>query len=449
MRLVAASLLVAACLSAALAAPPTTLPRPTIQQLEWSGMGIGCLIHFNMQTYDPTLSLGNVPDISVFNPEKLDTDQWVQACRSFGGKYAVMVVKHNDGFALWPTKAYDAVGKQYSVQYSKFRDGKEDIFGNFINSCAKFGVRPGVYCSASENYLMGVTAGRVVNGTKEQQDAYNQIVLTMFTELWSNYGPLTEIWFDGGVLPVSEGGPDVQPLIEKLQPQAVIFNPPTPVNGIRWVGNELGVASDPNWATVDDSQQCAWGATNGDPNGGIWCPTECDTTLMSQDQWFWNPNGNAPLRPIDELRTVFLSTVGHGCNLLMDISPDTDGLVPEDHTTLYTQLGQYIDKFGRSATIASTSGAGKEVVLRIHPTATVGAVLIREDISLGQRIRSYVIEGETQPNQWTQIANGTAIGSSRIHMIDAPVALAAVRLRVDDSVDIPFISELAVLPKPE
>jgi alpha-L-fucosidase len=70
-------------------------------------------------------------------------------------------------------------------------------------------------------------------------------------------------------------------LLAQLQPQAVAFNGyGVSKNPARWIGTEMGVAPDPNWST---------GVTNdgGDPDSPIFCPAECDTTLQSEDRWFW------------------------------------------------------------------------------------------------------------------------------------------------------------------
>jgi hypothetical protein len=48
---------------------------------------------------------------------------------------------------------------------------------------------------------------------------YNQT-----SELWGNYGDLVELWFDGGLIPVSQGGPDVAPILKQYQPNAIVFN---------------------------------------------------------------------------------------------------------------------------------------------------------------------------------------------------------------------------------
>ena len=95
-------------------------------------------------------------------------------------------------------------------------------------------------------------------------------------------------------------------------------------------GTEAGVAPYPTWST---------GTTNdgGDPDSNIWNPAECDTTLMTDDKWFWIKD--QPLRSLSELVDVYHNTVGRNCQLMMDMSPDRTGLIPAAHAARYKQLG--------------------------------------------------------------------------------------------------------------
>ena len=113
-----------------------------------------------------------------------------------GAKYAVLVAKHCSGFSLWPTDAHD-----YSIKQSPWKNGEGDIVADFIASCKKYNIKPGIYASTTANgYLYVDNPGVVQEGGPVTQEEYNQIVTQQLTELWSNYGELFEIWFDGGVL---------------------------------------------------------------------------------------------------------------------------------------------------------------------------------------------------------------------------------------------------------
>jgi len=53
------------------------------------------------------------------------------------------------------------------------------------------------------------------------QAQYDQIVAGHLKELWGNYGPLDEIWFDGGYPPSLAG--QLRLLFQQLQPHVVAF----------------------------------------------------------------------------------------------------------------------------------------------------------------------------------------------------------------------------------
>ena len=98
---------------------------------------------------------------------------------------------------------------------------------DFIASCKKYGIKPGIYASTTANGFLHVdNPGIVQEGSPVTQEEYNAIVTKQLTELWSNYGDLFEIWFDGGVLSPKEGGADVLSLVKELQPKAIAFQGP-------------------------------------------------------------------------------------------------------------------------------------------------------------------------------------------------------------------------------
>ena len=174
---------------------------PSKAQLKWADAEIGAMYHFDLQVFEPAYkwreNWNYHPDLSIFNPKELDTDQWLLAAKAAGATYAVLVAKHCSGFSLWPTNAHP-----YSVKNTPWRNGQGDIVKDFIASCKKYGIKPGIYASASANaYFKVENPGLVISGNAEEQEKYKEVVKTQLTELWSQYGKLFEVWFDGGVLP--------------------------------------------------------------------------------------------------------------------------------------------------------------------------------------------------------------------------------------------------------
>ena len=314
---------------------------PNADVLAWTKRELGAFFSFNMITMVPEirntgyfcLHAGRtatwLPPPDTFSPDLLDLDQWMQAAVAMGAKYAVLTAQHCSGFSMWPTDIYDDTGFEYaySTRYSDFRGGSYDVVRDFVDACAKYGVKPGIYYGLNENYYLNVADGKVLDTplvegqAKVTQELYGLIVLAQMKELWTNYGELSEIWFDGGC-----SVPDISEVITDflftVQPHAVYYNgcPPKNHNTIRWVGTETGMPNYPIWST---STNCGRGP--GSPDGEFFCPVESDTTLQEDEQWFWKPG--LPIRNLSELQQVYYHTVGQNTNLLLNIPGNSSGLI--------------------------------------------------------------------------------------------------------------------------
>lgn len=410
------------------------LAKPTPAQAAWHDMEVGMFYHFDMRTMSGVEKPINPAPLKIFNPTKLDTDQWLEAAKAIGAKYAILVVKHSSGFMLWQSDLYP-----YSVKQTPWRDGKGDILADFIRSCKKYDIKPGIYASMTCNSYWNVLAHKVNRGKGGDPEAlkkYSDMCEKMVTELWTKYGKFTEIWFDGGVLPVEKGGPDLVPILKKHQPQAVVFQSPER-GGIRWVGNEKGVADYPCWSTVKILNDPG----SGDPDGKIWNPGECDVPVRNH-HWFWNPNQDHKLYSLNELVDMYYKSVGRNCTLLLNANPNRDGLIPEADMKRYIEFGKEIRRrFSRP--IARTTGKGKKVELSLKNPSEINHVIIMEDIAQGERVRVYKVEGLLPDGQWIELCEGQSIGHKRIQVFDTKT-LKKIRLRVTKSAVEPIIRELAV-----
>ena len=424
--------------------------RPSQAQTKWAEAEVGVLIHFDMPVFEPGYNFRKDwnyhPDLSIFNPKELNTDQWIKAAKSIGATYAILVAKHCSGFSLWPTKAHP-----YSVKNTPWRNGQGDIVKDFIASCNKYGIKPGIYASTTANgYLKVDNPGKVVSGDPKEQKRYNDIVKMQLTELWSNYGKLFEVWFDGGVLPPEKGGFDVQALLKKYQPQALAFQGPFGFeNNIRWVGNERGVAPYPCWSRADSVTSSSGvveiKGLNGNPDGPFWCPGETDFPLRKntsfQGGWFWHKGQDDQIRSVDELFDRYCKSVGRNTNMLLGIVVDDRGLMPEPDVQRLKEFGDEINR-RFSNPIALTSGAGEKINLKLAKKQKINLVVLREDIAKGERIRKFVLEGKTEKG-WQKIFEGSCIGHKFIHQFDE-MEVEAVRLIILESKGEPQLSEVSV-----
>jgi alpha-L-fucosidase len=425
--------------------PLLSLAIPTAEQLAWHDMELGMFFHFDIPVYvsgKKPRSAKELPNPNLYQPTKLDTDQWMEAAKAFGAKYAVFVAKHESGFLQWQSDIYP-----YGVKQSSWRNGKGDVVADFVKSCHKYGIKPGFYASLMQNtYFDVVRPGLVKNGDAEAQARYVRISEQMLTELWTRYGKLFELWFDGGIIPPSKGGPDLAPIIQKLQPHAILYQgPPTLPNLIRWVGNERGIAPYPCWGTANTGTAedgFVEKAFAGNPDGKHWIPGECDVPLRNHD-WMWKPNRETSLYSLDELMEKYYCSVGRGCNLLVNACINPDGLVPEADFNRFAEFGKEIKRrFGKPQ--PSTAGAGKTVTLALGNPTPVNHVIVMEDIAAGQRVRAYKIEGRLASGDWKTLCDGVSIGHKRIQRFEN-TTVDAVRFVATQSVAEPKIRQLSAV----
>lgn len=421
--------------------------QPTPAQLAWLEQSdIGFLIHYNMASYLPVEYDGCnrnsslVPDIHLFDPALLNTDNWVQTFVDVGAKYAMLVVKHNCGFTTWPTQVQfqlttkETVHYNYSIAYSP-KSGT-DLLGNFVASCRRAGIRTGLYYSVVWNNWLNVQDSRVQPGPLSpgqlpiDQQTYESIVLKQLEELWMNYGQQLEIWFDGGYSQSLRDG--IVSLLRRYQTDASIFNGfGLTNNSIRNIGNEFGFARADTWLTVNVNGQ-------EDPDGQFFSPPECPTTLQVTDRWFYGGN-DFPLRPLHELIDAYHTSVGRNCKLVLDLAVSRDGIVDPRHASRYKELGDFIRTCYSTPLPANVTCTADNCMLQFASTQLVDRVVIRENLTspAGASIRQWSLDGLMMwgdcLNCWIEIppAKGQSIGHKRIVLFGEAVLVRAVRLNIE------------------
>jgi alpha-L-fucosidase len=422
------------------ARPQQTLPHPTAGQLAWENAELGIFFHYDLQVayphYRATSSWAShhAPFLSRTVP---DTNQWLLLAKAMGARYAVYVCKHNSGYMFFQSGAYP-----FGLRQSQWGHGKADMFRLFVNSCHKYGIQPGLYCSLSTNNFMRVQNNLIHNGkggTLVGQTAYAQICQRMETDLWSHYGPLFYCWFDGGTLPVRQGGPNLVPIVKKFQPDMVCFQGPPGVPGglTRWIGNEAGQAPYPCWETVEKYNQS--GA--GDANGLIWEPAEVDISVLRNDHWFWHPGRPNPLLTLHKLVDIYYHSIGRGCNLIINAPINRYGRIAKPVRKRLAAFGEEIRRrFAHP--LGETAGRGGQIVITFPQATTINNVMIMERISRGQRIRQYQVQGLIA-GHWVVLCQGSSIGHERLQQFKA-VKVKAVRLQVVKAIKTALISRFAV-----
>ncbi len=413
------------------------IAKPTKEQLAWQDMELGVLIHYCMEIYRPDLSgdwyktnrVRTELAPETINPEKLDPAQWVRSAARLGAKYAVLVTNHCTGFSLWDTKVND-----FSVAHTGWRGGGGDICREFVAACAEYGLRPGFYYSTGCNGYYNINDNWKWDYRSPAYQAYVKNVEAQVTELWTEYGELFEIWFDGGIVPPEKGGPDLTPILTKYQPHAICFQGPRDwAHDIRWVGNEDGLAPENCWASTNAGEARYDGtvpderAGTGDPDGKYYWPAECDmpnrTHRAFGGGWAWRAGEEDLLYTPDQLLDCYIRSVGRNANLLMGMAISTDGDFQDE--AQFRAFGDRIrETFGTPRAYAAHPAltAGR-CGLTFGETTPVRYVSIREEIADGQRIRGFRILADGRP-----VYEGECVGHRRIVPFDG---LAAREIAVE------------------
>ncbi len=425
---------------------------PTPGQVLWQECEVGLIYHYDISVAAGRFENDNNAykekfDPKQYDPAKLDTDQWISAATAADAKYAVFTATHFNGFLQWQSEAYP-----YGLKQTKWKNGKGDIFGDFVESCHKTGIRPGVYISTHRNgywdlwdYYVDQGKGR---GTPRQEE-FNRAAEKMVEELCANYGPLVEIWFDAGTKIPREGGPDVIPIFEKYQPDSVFYHS-SQRSDHRWIGNEEGYADYPCWATMPGGKYLSHNSPEwrnilgtGDPDGEIWSPGMVDIPFRGAQgihNWFWAPNQDHAVFSKDALVNMYYKSVGRNANLLIGEVVTPEGLVPDSDIARLKEFGDEI-RARFSNPLARTFGSGQSLELDFGEARRVNHVILQEDIKYGERVRKYRLEGLVEGN-WKPIASGESVGQKRIEQFDT-ISCEALRLQVEQSTSEPLIRDFS------
>jgi alpha-L-fucosidase len=389
------------------------LPKPTAAQLAWHNMEFYLFMHFGPNTFtDLEWGHGNEKE-EVFNPTQLDCNQWCRVAKAAGAKGIIITAKHHDGFCLWPSKF-----SKHTVRESKWKDGKGDVLKELSEACKKNGLKFGVYISPWDR-----------NHPDYGTEKYNDVFVGMMKELFTNYGPIWELWWDGANGEGPNGKKQVydwkrfKETVRKLSPSTVIFSDVGP--DIRWVGNENGIAGKTNWNTLNtDGFEPGEKAPStdtlnaGNVNGKYWIPAECDVSI--RPGWFYHKAEDSKVKTPEQLFQLYLKSAGRGANLLLNVPPDGRGLITEfDSSALavfkklreesfknnivtsakvyYTRSDEIItikslnDKNVKTS-FALTGNANNHISMKFLSAKKINCLVFKEDISAGQKVNNFFFQ---------------------------------------------------------
>ena len=443
-------------------------PLPSQAQLAYLGDELAAFIHFGPNTfYDQEWGTGQ-EEPERFNPTKLDVREWVRVLKETGFKKLIVVVKHHDGFVLYPTAHTD-----YSVKASPWRDGKGDLLLEVSKAATEFDMDMGVYLSPWDAHSPLYHVDREAD--------YNAYYLAQLKEILSNpdygnAGKFAEVWMDGAR---GEGAQKVNyefetwfETIRDLQGDCLIFS--TEATSIRWIGNERGYAGDPLWQKVKPDQLGTEAELDylqhGDPSGTLFSIGEADVSL--RPGWFYHEDQDP--KSLEELVEIYFHSVGRGTPLLLNIPPNQDGLFDERDSQRLYEFRAYCDELFKEDLALGSKVSGPalsedfachhltdgletslwasdaelpiQLELDLESPKAFDVIELREDLKLGQRIAAFHVQVELD-GVWQEFGSGFTVGYKRL-LRGSMVEAQKVRVIITEAQDLPVLSKISLYKTP-
>ena len=470
MRYIKNRALLALVLGAALSCTPALAPYgvlPTRQQVEWQKMEFNMFMHFGPNTFSGMEWGTGKETAEMFNPTAMDCRQWTSIAKAAGMKGVIITAKHHDGFCLWPNPV-----SRHTVARSPWRDGKGDVLKELSEACQADGLEFGIYISPWDR-----------NDPHYGTDEYNEVFVKTLEHALGGYGPVFEMWFDRACGEGSNGKKQVydwllfNSTVHKMQPDAVIFSDYGP--GCRWVGNERGHAGRTCWSRTVVNEDFTGPRLSrkelneGTMDGNIWAAAETDVSIRKG--WFWKEKENSTVKSLQHLLKIYYESVGRNSVLLLNVPPDTSGLIHETDSLRLMELRAALDDIfsvdlAEGATVEAENvrgGARKfragnmlndnydrywaadDSLTKVSFTVTLpekrtfNRVQLQEYIPLGQRVSAFSIDALTEDGQWKPIAIETTIGYKRIVHVPTTTT-TAVRVNIEEAQACPVLNGFAL-----
>lgn len=468
--------------------PRPVFPVPTARQLKWNQTEFYAFFHYGINTYTGNEWGDGSESETLFAPTgKPDPKQWLEAIKAGGMRGGIAVVKHHDGFCLWPTKT-----TEHSVKKAGNANGQAtNIPRDFAKAAQELGLKYGFYISPwdrNSGYW-----GEKKDG--QYTDNYaKQVFFAQCAEMTEYGKDQFEMWFDGATGNNGYYGgtnerrtidnatryydiPNLRDSIHNACPNIILWG----TGGeARWIGNEAGWAGETCWSMGD--------GTSGDENAWKWFPGESDAKATTGG-WFYHDGERC--KSADEMFKIYLETVGRNATLILNFPPDKRGLLPDADVNNLKALGDMLrnrlgtdlaKQEGVKITANDVRDAGAKrnylannmvdgdsttywackdgnktatITVELPQVKNIHYVALQEYIQLGQRIKGFTIETSTDGKNWAKKGGSiqtTTVGYKRIiplngntsNSYDGGTNAKFVRVTITDSRACPTLHTLSI-----
>jgi alpha-L-fucosidase len=279
---------------------------------------------------------------SFFNPVEYNPAEWVAAAKNAGMEYIVFTSRHHDGFAMFDSKQSDWDIVDRTIY-------KKDVLKMLADECHKQGIKIFLYYSHADwyhddYYPIGTTGEHSGRTHKGDWNKYLDYVDAQLTELLTNYGEISGIWFDGwwDKKDADWRFDKTYKLIHDLQPQCLIGNnhhqAPFPGEDFQMFERDL-----PGHNTAGYS-----------PHGAeVISKLPLETCETINKTWGFNLL-DKDIKSSKEIIHYLVKASGYNSNLLLNVGPMPNGKIQEEFVDTLAVVGKWLKKNGE--TIYGTRG---------------------------------------------------------------------------------------------
>ncbi len=481
---------------------------PTPYQYQYQREELAAFLHFGMNTFTGSEWGDGKESPSQFTlTEKVDADNYVRTLKEAGFHKVVVTAKHHDGFCIWDSK-----WTKHDTASTGYPGG--DVLADISAACSKYDMDMGLYLSPwdvnSEYYGYRDENGNPTTPDKDvlDYDEYydGQLREILGNDKYGNKGKFVEVWMDGakgdGSFAQEYDFDRYLATIRELEGTAAgrIDDPLLFGCGIhtntRWIGNEGGYANEETWAkaqrtydengnptALDNGPTVVYmgnKTSKGVKNGNFWSVPEVDARITSG--WFWGANKATP-KSLNDLRDMYVHSVGHNAPLLLNVPLNTSGTLDEAIRRRVEDWGKNVRRSFHEnnllempgVTISASDVQDKDI--RFKPsnvadnddktywTATQGtkeaslivdfgkeitfdALTLEEEILHGQRVEAFSVYYKSGSGDWVEYESGTTIGGKRV-ILGKPARTSQVKISFSGMTDkgvtaTPVISHVGV-----
>lgn len=256
-----------------------------------------------------------------FNPQHFRPTEWAALAKAAGMNYMVLGAKHHDGFCL------------FDSQYTDFTATKtaagRDLVAEYVEACRAAGLRVGLYFSVKDWTFPAYFQDPEANpeGWAKLVDHFHNQTL----ELMRNYGKIDILWFDGDDDPnYRDWGAEKKRLwrSEELMAKVRQLQPDILIN------NRAGLPED--FETPEQHIPAAAGT-----------PRMYESCITMNNHWGYCPT-DTDWKSTCQLLNMLVASAARGANLLLNVGPDADGVIPQASVTRLQEMGSWLAMHGEA-----------------------------------------------------------------------------------------------------